>query len=50
MYDAGIARQLEDVFEADLRHARRVEYADWARRGLATRLQELIVLPVRDLL
>jgi len=50
VYDAGVARQLENVFEADLRHARRVEYADWAKRGLATRLQELVLLPVRDLL
>jgi cardiolipin synthase len=50
MYDVGIARQMEDVFEADIRRARRIVYADWARRGLATRLQELIVLPVRDLL
>jgi cardiolipin synthase A/B len=50
IYDQGVARQMEDVFEADLRHARRVEYADWAQRGLKTRLQELVVLPVRDLL
>jgi cardiolipin synthase len=50
VYDAGVARQLENVFEADLRHARRVEYADWVKRGLATRLQELVLLPVRDLL
>ena len=41
---------MTEVFEADLRQSRRVEYADWANRGLKTRLQELIVLPVRDLL
>ena len=50
MYDTGVASRLEEVFEADLRQSRRVEYADWANRGLKTRLQELVVLPVRDLL
>jgi cardiolipin synthase len=50
VYDPGVASRLEDVFEADLRQSRRIEYADWANRGLKTRLQELVVLPVRDLL
>jgi cardiolipin synthase len=50
VYDTGVARQLESVFESDLRHARRVEYSDWENRGLKTRLQELLVLPIRDLL
>jgi cardiolipin synthase len=50
VYDTGVASRLEEVFEADLRQSRRIEYADWANRGLKTRLQELVVLPVRDLL
>jgi cardiolipin synthase A/B len=50
VYDAGVAGRLAEVFEADLQRSRRVEYADWAHRGLTTRLQELVVLPVRDLL
>ena len=50
VYDAGMARQLEAVFENDLRHARRVTYGDWEHRGLKTRLEELLILPVRDLL
>jgi len=50
VYDAGVAGQLEQVFERDLQHARRVEYADWAKRSLTTRLQEYLILPVRDLL
>jgi hypothetical protein len=41
---------MESIFQSDLRHARRVEYTDWEHRGLKTRLQELLVLPVRDLL
>jgi cardiolipin synthase A/B len=50
VYDAGVASRLAEVFEADLRRSKRVEYAEWADRGLKTRLQELVVLPVRDLL
>ena len=33
VYDACVAGQLEQVFERDLQHARRVEYADWAKRS-----------------
>jgi cardiolipin synthase A/B len=47
-YDAAVAARLEEQLERDLAGARRVEYADWANRGLATRLQELLVRPVRD--
>ena len=50
LYDTGVAGRMAEVFEADLQRSRRVEYADWANRGLKTRLQELVVLPVRDLL
>jgi cardiolipin synthase len=50
VYDTGVAGRLAEVFEADLRRSRRIEYADWANRGLKTRLEELVVLPVRDLL
>jgi cardiolipin synthase A/B len=50
LYDAGVAGRLQQVFERDLADARRVKYADWAHRGLLTRLQELLVRPVRDLL
>ncbi len=49
-YDPAVARRLQDQFERDLADARRVEYADWANRGLTTRLQELLVRRVRDLL
>jgi cardiolipin synthase len=49
-YDAAVAGRLQAAFERDLAAARRVEYAEWANRGLTTRLQELLVRPVRDLL
>jgi len=50
VYDRGVAARLQDVFERDLQRARRVDYGDWVNRGLKTRVQELLVLPVRDLL
>jgi cardiolipin synthase A/B len=50
LYDRSVAGRLQEVFERDLADARRVTYDDWAHRGLTTRLQELLVRPVRDLL
>ena len=50
VYDRGIAGQLEAVFAADVRGARRVTYEAWKDRGLRARLLELLALPIRDLL
>ena len=50
IYDAGVAERLQGVFERDLALGRRVTYAEWVDRGLKERLQELIILPLRDLL
>ena len=48
--DAGVAERLQGVFERDLALGRRVTYAEWVDRGLKERLQELSILPLRDLL
>lgn len=48
VYDPGVARRLEEVFAEDLRHARKVEYRRWSRRGLVDRLLELLARPLRD--
>jgi len=50
IYDAPLARRLEQAFDADLRYARRLEYAAWQRRGLKTRLLEALALPFRDVM
>jgi cardiolipin synthase A/B len=50
MYDGDVGRQFEDIFAADLRHARRITYDEWRRRGVTARLFELVVAPIRDLL
>ena len=50
VYDRAVARGLEDVFKADVAHARAVGYEAWRERGLQARLFELLMLPLRDML
>jgi len=50
VYDRRIARQMEEMFAADVAQARPVEYAAWQRRGMRARLFELVVFPLRDML
>jgi cardiolipin synthase A/B len=47
VYDAGIARRLEEDFAADLRYAREVTLEMWRDRGIG-RILELFFLPVRN--
>jgi cardiolipin synthase len=48
VYDEGIARRLARVFQDDLSVSTPVTYDSWKRRGLPTKLLELIVLPIRN--
>jgi cardiolipin synthase A/B len=48
MYAPAVARRLEEAFEDDLRYARPVTYEDWKRRGLMSRIREIITLPIRS--
>jgi cardiolipin synthase len=50
MYDAALARRLEQAFDEDLRHATRVDYETWKRRPLRERVFEILSLPIRNLL
>jgi cardiolipin synthase len=47
IYDATVARRLEQVFEKDLAQSRPVTYAKWNNRGLLSRMLELLAEPVR---
>ena len=47
VYDAGVARQLEEIFRADLGFAREITLDAWKRRGLG-RVLEPILLPLRN--
>jgi len=48
LYNADVARRLELVFEQDLAKSRRVTYADWRHRSLASRFLELLARPLRE--
>jgi len=47
-YDSAFARRLEEVFESDLAQSKRVTYSDWQRRGILSRVLELLAVPIRD--
>ena len=48
VYNDGVARRLERVFEEDLKHARQVTYERWKRRGVVDRFLELLAWPLRE--
>jgi len=50
VYDRDVGQQFDEIFAADLRHAGRMTYDEWRRRGMRARLFELMVAPMRDLL
>ena len=50
VYDAAFAAKLERVFDEDLARATRITYESWGCRPLASRLYELISIPVGPLL
>ena len=48
IYDAAVARRMEQIFAADLAQSRRVDYEEWRRRGLMTRFLETLSWPIRS--
>jgi cardiolipin synthase len=48
LYDRALAQRLERAFEADLQHSRPVTYEAWKQRSLASRIRELLTLPIRS--
>ena len=46
VYNRDLAQRLEQVFTEDLAHSRRVELAQWQRRGLRARILEWMALPL----
>jgi cardiolipin synthase len=50
VYDRQLGARFDEIFAADLAHARPITYEEWRHRGLTARLFELIVAPARDLL
>jgi len=48
VHNDAFARHLQQVFEQDLVHSKRVTYEDWRRRGVFSRLLELLAVPLKD--
>jgi cardiolipin synthase len=49
-YDRELARQLEKVFEDDLRYSKRITLESWRNRGFRGRLFELLAIPFESAL
>lgn len=50
VYDAALARRLEEIFREDLKHSRKITYEEWNSRGIFERLFEFFTFPVKELL
>jgi hypothetical protein len=48
VYHTTVVAQLEQVFEEDLRYARKIEYQQWRGRGFFRQFLELLSLPIRQ--
>ena len=48
VYDATIARQMQQVFEADLQESQKVTLEKWKRRGVFSKFLEMLAIPIRD--
>jgi cardiolipin synthase A/B len=50
VYDGGVAERLHKIFHEDLKHSKKITYADWQARGFKEKFFELFAYPIRDLL
>jgi len=48
VYDQAVAHRLEQIFQQDLRHSRKLTYIAWNNRGAVGRFLELLSFPIRD--
>jgi cardiolipin synthase len=48
VYDSGIARSLERIFQEDLKHSQRITYEEWQSRSLYERVLELFAFPIKE--
>jgi cardiolipin synthase A/B len=50
IYNQGVAASLDRAFAGDLLHAKKLEYAEWRRRGVMERLFEIFTIPLHNML
>ena len=48
LYDRPLARQLEQTFAEDLKHARKITYEEWDNRSFKEKFFELFTFPVEE--
>jgi cardiolipin synthase len=48
LYDASLARRLEEIFQEDLKFSKKITYEEWHSRGIFERLFELFTFPVKE--
>jgi cardiolipin synthase len=48
VYDRALAQRLEQIFNDDVKHSRKVSYEDWRSRGLAERIYEFFAFPLKE--
>jgi cardiolipin synthase A/B len=48
VYDASLARDLEVIFQDDLKYSKEITYEEWNSRSVFERLFELFAFPVRE--
>ena len=47
IYNQAVAKRLDEIFAQDLALSHRVTYEDWRRRGIGSRLLELLAVPIK---
>ena len=50
VYDSAFAHRLEEIFDEDLKHAKKISYQEWDSRGFKEKFFELFSFPIRELL
>jgi cardiolipin synthase A/B len=48
IYHVPLAQRLQEIFEEDLKHSKRITYEEWRSRGFAERFFELFAFPLRE--
>ena len=48
LYDRALAGKLEEAFWQDIKHSRKITYAEWQNRGLKEKFFELFTFPVEE--
>ena len=48
VYDATVARRLDESFQEDLKYSKKITYEDWHSRSIFERIFEIFAFPVKE--